>query len=165
MHRHDLSKRDVKELLERALRLHPLLHDKLRALVKERWELVKIKNFVAYLVNGSPMLIEVDGNLIPSIKLAEEVSYPKIVVDMGAVPHIIRGADVMAPGIRFAPPSMEPGDILAVADEKHGRVFAVGVALMSHKEVFELRRGKALKVLHRVGDEIWSLEVEGKSFK
>ena len=88
MHRHDLSKRDVKELLERALRLHPLLHDKLRALVKERWELVKIKNFVAYLVNGSPMLIEVDGNLIPSIKLAEEASYPKIVVDMGAVPHL-----------------------------------------------------------------------------
>lgn len=157
VHRHFLSKRDVKALIERASRLHPCLADRLRSLGWEGWEVVKVGEFTVYTHRGSPMLVEVEGSLIPSIKLAEEAGYPRLVVDMGAVPHIVRGADVMAPGVREAPDVMEPGVVLAVADERYGRVLAVGVALMSRREVLEVRRGKALKVLHRVGDEAWRL--------
>ncbi|RLF12438.1 MAG: hypothetical protein DRJ98_00655 [Thermoprotei archaeon] len=155
--RHYLSKRDVKGLVEKASRLYPSLEDRLREKVRSVWELVKVKEINIYFVDGLPLLLEVEDRLIPSIHLAEAAPFPKVVVDMGAAPRILRGADVMAPGIRQVPDSMNPGDVVAIAEEKLGKVLAIGVALMSGREVMEVRRGKALKVLHRVGDEIWKL--------
>ena len=156
MLRHALSKRDVRRLLERARGELPglgLSED----VELEGWEVVRLDEARAYVKQGVPVLLEVEETLIPSIFAAEACGHPRVVVDMGAVHPIVRGADVMAPGIRLVEPSMRPGDVMAVAEESKGRVIAVGVALMSKEEVFEVRRGKALKVLHRVGDEAWRL--------
>lgn len=155
MQRHALSKRDVKKLLERARSELPNLAFKDVDL--EGWEVVKLKEVKAYVKDGIPVLLDVDGRLLPSIFTAEAQGYPRVVVDMGAVQPIVRGADVMAPGIRAVSAAMKPGDVLAVAEESKGRVIAVGVALMDGGSLFKVRRGKALKVLHRVGDDVWRL--------
>jgi len=156
MRRHALSKRDVKRLLERVQRELPRLSMD-EGLGLDGWEVVKLREVKVFVKDGVPALIEVGGRLLPSIFMAEAYGYPRVVVDMGAVHPIVRGADVMAPGIRTVEGSMKPGDVVAVAEESKGRVIAVGVALMSEEEVFEVRKGKALKVLHRVGDEAWRL--------
>jgi PUA domain protein len=48
---------------------------------------------------------------------------------------------------------------VAVVDERHGKVLAVGEALVPGGEMVG-RRGKAVRNLHHVGDRSWRLAEE-----
>src|SRR5208337_4320889 len=53
-----------------------------------------------YLIGGKPLLFKAGGKVLPTLLFSEFTSRaPKIVVDMGAVPYVCKGATVMAPGI------------------------------------------------------------------
>lgn len=78
-----------------------------------------------------------------------------VTVDMGAVRFVCDGADVMAPGIIDADPSIEVGEMVWVRDEKNHQPLAIGEAIMNGKEMAELEKGKAVKSLHWVGDPLW----------
>jgi len=80
-----------------------------------------------------------------------------VTVDMGAVPFVAKGADVMAPGITAADPAVQPGDLVWIKDEKHGRPLGIGSALVSGPEMQASTKGKAVRTLHFVGDEIWKI--------
>lgn len=79
-------------------------------------------------------------------------------VDMGAVKFVYNGADVMAPGIIDADPLITEGELAWVRDERNLQPLAVGVALMSGKDMVAQDKGKALKSIHHVGDAIWKLD-------
>jgi PUA domain protein len=159
MRRHSLRKRDVKKLLERVRGEVPMLSLG-ENVGLEGWEVVELSSGRVYIKNGVSVLLEVEGRLLPSTFAAEAYDCPKFIVDEGAVRPILRGADVMAPGVRHVHGFVKPGDIVAVAEESRGRVIAVGVALMAGEEVLKAGRGKALKVLHRLGDEAWRIGAE-----
>jgi PUA-domain protein len=82
-----------------------------------------------------------------------------VTVDMGAVRFVTNGADIMAPGIVDADPGLTPGALVWVRDEKNGQPLGVGEALVTGAEMKESSKGKAVKSLHHVGDELWNLEV------
>lgn len=155
-HRHVLSKseaRDVALAIERALRLNKFFD------VKAKWEVVKIsKNEVAYLLDGRLLAIEVSGRLIPSIKALMDgiVELPRVVVDVGAVKHVVNGADVMAPGVVRVEGDFARGDLVVVVDEKHGRPLCVGAALVDRSELASMTKGKVVENLHYVGDKLWN---------
>jgi len=79
-------------------------------------------------------------------------------VDHGAIPFLMNGADCMGAGIHLADPSLEAGDMVWVRDQEHGKPLAVGQALVSGDEMVSMTKGKAIKTLHWVGDELWGLE-------
>lgn len=79
-----------------------------------------------------------------------------ITVDRGAVKAILNGADVMAAGV-VAADKFQKNDLVWVRDELHNMPLAVGIALMSSAEILNLKSGKAVKCVHRVGDELWGL--------
>ena len=81
----------------------------------------------------------------------------RVTVDMGAVKFLANGADVMAPGIVAADENIEAGDIVFVVDVMHKKPLSVGEALMDGKAMVEEKKGKAIKTLHFVGDEIWKM--------
>ena len=54
-----------------------------------------------------------------------------VTVDMGAVPYVTNGADVMGPGITAADPDIVEGDMVWIRDARNGAPLAVGVALRS----------------------------------
>lgn len=83
-----------------------------------------------------------------------------VTVDMGAVPFVYNGADVMAPGIVDADPAIRAGDLVWVRDEKNRRPLAVGRAIMDGPTMAREERGKALETLHHVGDDVWRLDEE-----
>lgn len=84
-----------------------------------------------------------------------------ITVDMGAVKFVNNGADVMAPGITEADPGIQPGDLVWIRDEKNKVPLAVGEAVIPGAQMPRGPKGKAVKSLHRVGDEMWSLDLTG----
>ena len=84
---------------------------------------------------------------------------PRVVVDLGAVKPIASGADVMGPGIKEVEGSFNPGDLVAVVDEKIRAVIALGIAQRSSDEAKE--RGKTIKNIHHAGDTIWKAVATG----
>lgn len=110
-----------------------------------------------FLFDGRPLLARSNGVLFP-ILYFEELFFiiPKIVVDMGAVPYVCKGADVMAPGVVAIKGEFEENDLLLVVDERHGKPLAVGVALFGSEDMKVLNSGKIVKNLHYVGDKLWN---------
>jgi PUA domain protein len=78
-------------------------------------------------------------------------------VDEGAIRFICNGADVMGPGITDADGGIAPGDMVWVRDFKHLKPLAIGKALVSGAVMASRAPGKAVKNIHYVGDELWSL--------
>jgi len=81
-----------------------------------------------------------------------------VTVDMGAVPYVYNGADVMTPGIVDAHPDIAKGDIVWIRDEKNLQPLAVGEALLSGPEMVESTKGKAIKAILHVGDALWKMD-------
>ncbi len=110
-----------------------------------------------YYLNGKPFIIQHRAKFYPSLKALDwlKIQYPKVVVDMGAVPYVAKGADVMAPGIRRVEKEFGVGDTVIVSEEKYGKNLAVTEAIMSSKQIILERRGKALLNVHYVGDKLW----------
>jgi PUA domain protein len=103
-----------------------------------------------------PLLIRIGETLIPTLTYQEALKrLPNVVVDMGAIPYVCSGADIMAPGIVSAE-EFENNQLVVVRDEKHSKALAVGLSLLGSKEILETRKGKAVKNLHYVGDKIWN---------
>ncbi len=110
-------------------------------------------------VDGEPLLFKIEGKIFPTVKGALKLnpSRRRVMVDPGAVKFIINGADVMAPGIVDADPAIREGDLVIVVEQAHGKALAIGRALMPGKDMMG-GKGKAVKSIHFVGDEIWKLE-------
>jgi PUA-domain protein len=110
-----------------------------------------------FFFDGRPLLARSNGVLFPTLYFEELFAViPKIVVDMGAVPYVCKGADVMAPGVRAIRGEFKENDLLLVVDERHGKALAVGVALFSSEDMKALNSGKIVKTLHYVGDKLWN---------
>jgi len=79
-----------------------------------------------------------------------------VVVDMGAVKFVTNGADVMAPGIIDADKNITEDDQVWICDEKYRKPLAVGIAIMSGEQMINEKKGKAIKTIHYVGDNLWN---------
>ena len=153
--RHPLSSKEQKELLRILKEKYSIELDK-----KKIIEVVETKNKKKiYFQEGKPIAILIEENLIPTLRSPKEILdlLPKVIVDIGAVPHIINGADIMAPGIKEIRNNIEIGKIVLIIDEKYEKPIAIGIMIMNSKEIFEKRKGKAIKNLHHIGDDLWKL--------
>jgi PUA-domain protein len=110
-----------------------------------------------YLVNSKPLFFKAGERVLPTLLFQDFVlRSPKIVVDMGAVPHVCNGADVMAPGIVRVEGEFGKGDLVLVVDEKHGKPLALGESLYDAASVSNTKQGAVVKNVHFVSDKIWN---------
>ncbi|MEM2890330.1 MAG: RNA-binding protein [Candidatus Hadarchaeum sp.] len=109
---------------------------------------------------GKTIFFRKDDELFPTLKIVDLIRIKRVAIDMGAVPHVAGGADVMSPGIVSADPDIKKGDIVAIVDERHGKAIAMGLALVEGNEM-KAPKGKAVKNIHHVGDRIWRVLEKG----
>ncbi len=147
-----LSKNDVwqlNELIKRGFQMADLIQQ------SDRVELIDNE---VYTVNNRPWYVKLNNRLFPAInRLLEHNFLKKVTVDMGAVQFVTTGADVFRPGIKVIDETIEKDEVVVVVDERHGKPLAVGVALLSGKEIKALDKGKVVKIVHYVGDRVWDL--------
>jgi PUA domain protein len=118
---------------------------------KKTYDLLFMNNqLIGILVDQKPMLT-VRGLL----KYRPTLKY--ITVDMGAVPYICNGADVMTPGIVDADPTIKVGDFVWMRDEKNMKPLAIGESLMSGDDLKKSEKGKGVRMIHWVGDDLWMI--------
>ena len=109
-----------------------------------------------YLIGGKPLLYRAGDRILPTLHFSEFAAQaPKIVVDMGAVPYVCKGADVMAPGIVRVEGAFSKGVLVVVVDLKHGKALALGESLYDAEAARQAGKGPVVKMLHYVSDKIW----------
>jgi len=116
--------------------------------------------FDVVLVDGSPAVMYVDGE--PSLTVTGANAHPPtehvVTVDAGAVSFVSGGADVMRPGIVDADADIDEGDLVSIAEETHGKVLAIGRALVPGSEMLG-DSGKVVESVHHVGDDLFELSI------
>jgi len=125
--------------------------------LKGKLEVLETSERTLILLNGVPVALCIEKTPFFTVRGALEL-HPRrhlVSVDMGAVQFIHNGADVMSPGIVDADKSITPGDFVVIIDERHNKPLGVGTALITGDEMIHETRGKAVRILHHVGDKIW----------
>ncbi|MCD6188629.1 MAG: RNA-binding protein [Thermococcus sp.] len=164
--KHPISKKEVKKIIGEMAKIFgeevagKLISKKDHVLVGEFDKTTQI-----LFINGKPRFIRREGLIFPLVITLYELSDKedlrkwkrRVVVDQGAVPYILNGADVMAPGIVDADEGIKEGDFVFVVEEEYGRPLAIGIALMDGKTMKEKTKGKAVKIIHHAKDKIWEL--------
>ncbi|MGD0534931.1 MAG: RNA-binding protein [Methanoregula sp.] len=157
--RHSIRKSQAEDLLDRlALQIGPsaaLFHT-------DMIEILETNADVAlYLVNKKPLLMDTGDWVFPTLKGAVQIPFPErmVTVDAGAIPYVVNGADVMRPGIVAVSDDIVAGGPVQIADERHKKPLAIGVALMDGPAIRASASGKMCKNFHHVGDELWNLEL------
>ncbi len=123
---------------------------------KSRVELENVKNSDIIIVDGQPLAFKREGRIVPVLVNTPVLEkMPRIVVDMGAVPHVVGGADIMAPGVRRVEGEFAENQLIVIADEHHGKFLAVGSSLLASGTLAATKKGKVVENLHYVGDLVW----------
>jgi PUA domain protein len=162
--RHFLKTREAVVLLNKALEKLVVLRQIVEARVDV--ELIQTEFAEIYLINGKPILAKLGENVFPTLVFSEFLaSSPKVFIDMGAVPHVCNGANVMAPGITRFDGEFKKGDFVLVADEKHGKPLAIGEVIYDVDAAKTTMQGVVVKNVHFVGDRIWNFlkQLEAKA--
>lgn len=114
-----------------------------------------------FLVDKQPLLMEIEEHIFPTLRGAIARPFPerRVVVDSGAIRFLANGADVMRPGVVSVTDDVVAGSPVVIAEERYGKPLAIGIALFDAAELQQMEKGKAVRNIHYVGDDIWNFEL------
>ena len=154
--RHFLKTKEAEALLNKA-------SEKLKVDLKQFFkakvnvELIQTEFAEIYLINGKPSLVKAEDNIFPTLVFNEFLaSSPKVVINMGAVPHVCNGANIMAPGITSFEGEFREGDFVLIVDEKHSKPIAIGEIIYDMDAAKKATHDIVVRNVHFVGDKIWN---------
>ena len=133
--------------------------------ISSKWklELPKTKNLkVHHIVDDAQLII---GEGFKALKIGDEYlpflseteileKFPNVMVDMGAVRFMCKGANVMRPGIKKYS-EFDEGDIVCVIEESQHKFLAIGKSIVSSADMDSMEKGEVLKNLHYISDKFW----------
>ncbi len=138
--------------------------------INSQWnvKLSKQKNVRFHYITDNEIIITgtditavmVGNNILPFLsETAILKKFPSVVVDMGAIQFVCKGANIMRPGIKeFS--DFKKGDIVCVIEESQQKFLAVGIAEMSSDELKEAKKGEVIKNIHYISDNFWEIGKE-----
>ena len=143
-----LSNKEVKKLKD-VLNKYGIKEKRLILYDKAKHELILDEN-------KKPLLIKIDDKYVPTLLL--DVDLPKVIIDLPAVKFIANGADVMRPGIKELD-LFDKDDVVVILDEKYNKKIAIGIALFDSENIKNMQKGKVIRNVHYVGDEVYNLKL------
>ena len=128
-----------------------------------RQELPKIKNLKVYFIDEHTQLmtgneitvLKINDSYLPFLDQTEILEkFPNVMVDMGAVKFMCKGANVMRPGIKKYT-EFSKGDVVCIVEESQHKFLAVGKAVTDSSELDDMKKGEVIKNLHYISDKCW----------
>ncbi len=134
-------------------------------IVSERWgiEFPKIKNVKvhqilddAQIITGDGIkILKVDDDYLPFLTEIEMLKkFPAVIVDMGAVKFMCKGANLMRPGIKEFT-EFKKDNLVCIAEESQHKFLAVGKAMVDSSELESMEKGEIIKNIHYISDRFW----------
>jgi len=158
MRRRFLREKEAAQLLEEFSKKLKVTAQQLLDTKKPNIEVAETLNAKIFFVNDKPFITNIKDILLPTLLFEKAlILLPKITVNMGAVPYICNGADIMAPGIVKTEGNFSANDFVLVIDERHQKPLAIAIALEDSQATHNLKHGKIAKNIHYVGDSLWNL--------
>jgi PUA-domain protein len=157
--RHSIRKSQAQDLLSR---LFDQIGNSAKFFHADMIEVLETNADVSlFLVNKKPLLMDTGDWVFPTLKGAIQFPFPerRVVVDAGAIPFVVNGADVMRPGIVSVSEDVKIQEPVQIVDERHGKPLAIGIALLDAPDMRARISGKMCKNFHHVSDEIWNIEI------
>ena len=153
-HRYRLKAREVKEVLEK---VSVTLGNIDRKPFMRGMEVTKLTpQNELFLIDGKPIFIDINGEVFPTLLNKEIIEkLPTLTVNMGAVPHICNGANLMAPGIVKITGEFQAGAVAVVVDQKYSKPIALVKTLYNSHELSGKKKGKVARNIHYVSDRFW----------
>jgi len=109
-----------------------------------------------YLGRAGPLFLRVQDDVYPTLLNSPVLArLPTVTVDSGAVPYICNGANLMAPGVVGVDGEFATGDLVAIREEKYGKILALGTARYSSTETRDRQSGVVAETVHYIGDKHW----------
>lgn len=104
-----------------------------------------------------------DGPWLPTLRLLHKYPsmMPKMQVDKGAIKFVLRGANIMCPGLTSPGGAMEDvpvGACIQITAETTVNACAVGIMTMSTEEIREKKLGQCIDHIHFLNDGLWALK-------
>jgi len=107
-------------------------------IVSDRWEIEfpKIKNLKVHQISDDAQIIsgngikilKIDDEYLPFLSETETLEkFPNVIVDMGAVKFMCKGANLMRPGIKKFT-EFEKDNLVCIVEESQHKFLAVGKA-------------------------------------
>jgi malignant T-cell-amplified sequence len=150
-----VSKTDSRELIAEIERSAGIHLEVPRSAQVEILEPDEESKFV--IIDGRFTFVKGGDGYLPFVGSAEAVGlFPSVTIDEGALKYIIKGADVMRPGISKYDDWGEAGRLVVVREDKKGRAAAVGRTGVASSEMADLKKGNCVKNLHHAGDKFWN---------
>ena len=130
------------------------------AVLAEPLESAESESCDLVLSRGEPVVLTHKGRTFPALRgfLRVEVERKFLRVDMGAVPYVVKGADIMAPGVVAVDATLRKGDLCVVTEERHNKPLAIAEMLVDGGGVDRKNKGKVARSIHYVGDDLWKIE-------
>lgn len=135
--------------------------------VSEKWEIEfpKNKNLKVHQITDDAQLItgkgikilKINDDYLPFLsetKMLEK--FPNVMIDMGAVKFMCKGANVMRPGIKSFS-EFEKDKLVCIVEESQHKFLAVGKSMVSSSELETMDKGEVLKNLHYISDKFWEI--------
>jgi PUA-domain protein len=157
--RHSIRKSQAQDLLSR---LFDQIGNSAKFFHADMIEVLETNADVSlFLVDKKPLLMDTGDWVFPTLKGAIRFPFPerRVVVDAGAIPFVVNGADVMRPGIVSVSDDVKIQEPVQIVDERHGKPLAIGIALLDAPDMRARTSGKMCKNFHHVSDEIWNIEI------
>ncbi|HIE14836.1 TPA: DUF1947 domain-containing protein [Candidatus Bathyarchaeota archaeon] len=152
--RHPLKRKDAKSFITKIYQIFGV--DIKKCSKKPKIEFIKTQETEYYLINGKIILMRKNKEILPTLLFDEYLSLlPKVSVDLGAIPHVCNGADIMAPGIAKIDGEFKKGSKVLIIDERHQKPLALGKALEDSEKIRRIKHGKVIENIHYVGDKHW----------
>jgi PUA domain protein len=155
--RYSLKAKEAKQMLSEASQRFKMNLETLFGGKTATIEVVETEVGQIYIVNAKPVMFKTVEGFLPLLGFTEFVeAAPKVTVDMGAIPFVCKGANVMAPGIRRVEGEFSKKDLVVIIDEKYGKALALGESMLEASIFKETKNGSVIKTLHYVSDKYWN---------
>ncbi|MDH3489958.1 MAG: RNA-binding protein [Nitrosopumilus sp.] len=135
--------------------------------VSEKWgiKFPKIKNVKvhqilddAQIITGAGIkILKVNEDYLPFLSETETLQkFPNVMVDMGAVKFMCKGANVMRPGIKKYT-EFKKDSLVCIVEESQHKFLAVGKSLVASSELENMEKGEVIKNIHYISDRFWEV--------
>jgi len=117
----------------------------------------KLKEDKNIIYNGENKLLIIwgEGRFLPHLKSLDDKFYKSVYVDKGAIPFIIKGADLMRPGIVNIEKDIKKDEVILVKDFEFKKTLAIGFSIFSSDDMESQEKGKSVLISHHIGDEYY----------
>ena len=136
-------------------------------IVSEKWgiKFPRIKNVKvhqilddAQIITGAGIkILKVNEDYLPFLSETETLQkFPNVMVDMGAVKFMCKGANVMRPGIKKYT-EFKKDSLVCIVEESQHKFLAVGKSLVASSELENMEKGEVIKNIHYISDRFWEV--------